>query len=62
MLPEMGPPETTRWEWPFPDRSWEAEVGEFLAAITEGRSPVGDIHDALSTMSVINRIYQDLRL
>src|SRR5438552_10859582 len=40
MLPGMGPPETTRWEYPFADRSWEAETAEFIAAIHEGRRPI----------------------
>ena len=59
MLPQMGPPEITRWEWPFPDKSWDMEVAEFVAAIAEGRRPVGDIEDALVTMSIIDRIYRD---
>ena len=29
MLPQMGPPETTTWEFPFPDRSWDAGVRRF---------------------------------
>jgi predicted dehydrogenase len=59
MLPQMGPPETTRWEWPFPDSSWNMEVAEFVAAIAAGRRPVGDIEDALVTMSIIDRIYRE---
>jgi predicted dehydrogenase len=57
MLPQMGPPETTRWEWPFPDKSWDLEFEEFAAAIAQRRRPVGDIEDAVSTMSVIERAY-----
>jgi predicted dehydrogenase len=59
MLPGMGPPETTRWEFPFPDRSWEAETAEFIAAINEGRRPIGDAAEAVGTMSVIERVYQE---
>jgi predicted dehydrogenase len=59
MLPGMGPPETTRWEYPFPDRSWETEIAEFIAAIREGRRPVGDAAEALGSMSVIERVYQE---
>jgi predicted dehydrogenase len=58
MLPEMGPPETTRWEYPFADRSWDAETAEFIAAIDEGRRPIGDAAEAMATMAVIERIYQ----
>jgi predicted dehydrogenase len=58
MLPGMGPPETTRWEYPFADRSWETETAEFIAAIREGRRPIGDAAEAVSSMSVIERVYQ----
>jgi predicted dehydrogenase len=58
MLPEMGPPETTRWEYPFADRSWETETAEFIAAIHEGRRPIGDSAEAVGSMSVIDRVYQ----
>jgi predicted dehydrogenase len=58
MLPGMGPPETTRWEYPFIDRSWETETAEFIAAINEGRRPIGDAADAVGSMSVIERVYQ----
>lgn len=61
MSPEMGPPETTRWEWPFPDRSWDLEVAEFIDAIAQNRRPNGDIADAVSTMEVIDRVYQEAR-
>jgi predicted dehydrogenase len=57
MLPEMGPPETTRWEYPFADRSWETETAEFIAAIHAGRRPIGDVSDVVSCMSVIERAY-----
>jgi predicted dehydrogenase len=58
MLPGMGPPETTRWEYPFIDRSWETETAEFIAAINEGRRPIGDAADAVGSMSVIECVYQ----
>ena len=58
MLPGMGPPETTRWEYPFADRSWDAETAEFIAAIQESRGPIGDAAEATACMSVIERIYQ----
>jgi predicted dehydrogenase len=59
MLPQMGPPETTRWEWRQPDKSWDLEVQEFAAAIAERRQPIGDINDALSNMSLIERVYRE---
>jgi predicted dehydrogenase len=59
MLPGMGPPETTRWEYPFPDRSWETETAEFIAAVNEGRRPIGDAVEAADTMRVIESVYQE---
>jgi predicted dehydrogenase len=57
MLPEMGPPVTTSWEYPFPDRSWQLEFQEFVSAIQAGRQPVGNIHDALANLEIIERAY-----
>ena len=59
MLPGMGPPETTRWEYPFADRSWDAETAEFIAAIHERRRPIGDAAEAMTSMSTIERVYQE---
>lgn len=57
MLPEMGPPETTIWQYPFPDHSWRRELEELSAAICENRRPVGDIGDALETLRVVDAVY-----
>jgi predicted dehydrogenase len=57
MLPQMGPPETTIWEYPFPDRSFADEFENFVAAV-EGRVPViGDIDDAHANLSIIQAVY-----
>jgi predicted dehydrogenase len=61
MLSGMGPPETTRWEYPFADRSWEAETAEFIEAINERRRPIGDAAEAMTSMSIIERVYQEAR-
>jgi predicted dehydrogenase len=61
MSPRMGPPETTVFEYPFPDCSWDMEMKEFEAAIREGRRPVGDIRDALKNLSVIDILYERRR-
>ncbi len=57
MKPQMGPPETTSWEFPFPDRSWELEFREFLSAISELREPVGSIADGLAALEIVGKIY-----
>lgn len=57
MLPEMGPPETTIYEFPGADTSWQAECDEFIAAIQAQRAPVGNINDALAMLTIIDTIY-----
>lgn len=57
MLPGMGPPETTAWEYPFPDLSWQRDFDEFAAAIAEGRPPIGSIEDALANLRIVDRAY-----
>src|SRR5688572_8925875 len=46
MLPEMGPPETTAWEYPMNDRSWELEFAEFVEDIRLSREPRVGLVDA----------------
>src|ERR1700738_4016247 len=58
MLPGMGPPETTRWGFPFADPSWETEIAEFVAAMHEGRRPIGDAAEAPNSMAVVERVCQ----
>ncbi|MEA2755328.1 MAG: hypothetical protein QOJ54_1617 [Aliidongia sp.] len=58
MLPELGPPETTSWEYPFPDRSWDLELAEFVQAIEQGRAPIGNIEDGLAMLRIVDRIYE----
>jgi predicted dehydrogenase len=61
MLPEMGPPETTSWEYPFPDRSWDIEFADFAAAIAQGRRPCGDIADAVANIAIVGDAYRKYR-
>jgi predicted dehydrogenase len=57
MLPQMGPPETTIWEYPFPDHSFADEFENFVAAV-EGRAPaIGDVDDAHANLSIIQAVY-----
>lgn len=58
MLPAMGPPETTSWEYPFPDTSWDLELQDFLTAIREDRRACGDIEDALANARLIDAMYE----
>lgn len=58
MLPEMGPPETTIWEYPFVDKSWDREFAEFAAAVL-GHVPStgGNIKDAYEVLKIVDRVY-----
>ena len=58
MLPEMGPPETTTWEYPMADDSWSVESAEFLEDIRLHRQPSAGLSDALAALRVVEAIYQ----
>ncbi|HTF72624.1 MAG TPA: Gfo/Idh/MocA family oxidoreductase [Edaphobacter sp.] len=62
MLPAMGPPETTIWEYPMPDDSWTLEFAEFLEDIRLQREPVPGIRDAQAALRVIERVYEEASL
>jgi predicted dehydrogenase len=57
MLPEMGPPETTIWEYPRSDESWALEFTEFLEDIRLGREPSAGLTDARAALSVVDEIH-----
>jgi predicted dehydrogenase len=57
MLPQMGPPETTIWEYPGEDRSWRDEYAHLLACIQAGRQPQGTLEDAHAALEIIQRLY-----
>jgi predicted dehydrogenase len=59
MKPEMGPPETTAWEFPIPDNSWEIEFAEFLEDIRLNRPPRPGIEDAQAALRVVERVYEE---
>jgi predicted dehydrogenase len=59
MLPQMGPPETTTWEFPFPDNSWNLELEEFIHSIEMHRAPVGNILDAKKALDIVKIVYDE---
>lgn len=61
MLPEMGPPETTAWEYPMQDDSWRVETAEFLDDIRLDREPSAGLQDAYRALAVIDRVYRQRR-
>ena len=56
MLPGMGPPETTIWEYPGVDRSWDLEFAEFLEDIRLGREPAAGLEAARAALAVVGTI------
>jgi predicted dehydrogenase len=59
MLPEMGPPETTIWEYPMADNSWYLEFSEFMEDIRLKRKPAASLEDARAALAVVEGIYAE---
>jgi predicted dehydrogenase len=59
MHPEMGPPETTAWEYPSLDNSWESEFAEFLEDIRLRRPRQPGIEDAQAALRVVECVYRE---
>ena len=57
MLPQMGPPETTTWDYPSGDDSWALEMEAFLEDIRQVRTPVPGLKEARATLEVVEKIY-----
>jgi predicted dehydrogenase len=58
MLPEMGPPDTTIWEYPRGDQSWLLEFTEFLQDIQLGREPSAGLRDARAALVIVEDVYR----
>ena len=58
MSPKMGPPETTSWEYPGPDDSWERELAAFAQDIRGGREPAPGIGDAQAALRIVEAVYK----
>jgi predicted dehydrogenase len=59
MLPEMGPPETTSWEYPMGDDSWAVEMAEFFEDIRLDREPAAGLRDAQAALKVVESVYRE---
>jgi predicted dehydrogenase len=57
MRPEMGPPDTTVWEYPGPDESWTSEFADFLDDIALGREPDPGLSAAAAALEIVETIY-----
>lgn len=58
MLPEMGPPDTTVWEYPRGDQSWALEFAEFLEDIRLDRTPAASLADARAALAIAEEVYR----
>ena len=58
MLPQMGPPETTGFEYPAGDTSWELEMQAFAEDIRTGREPDPGLREGIRTLEIVEAIYQ----
>jgi predicted dehydrogenase len=58
MLPQMGPPEATSWEYPDEDKSWTLEFNSFVQAINSGKPLNGDLNDAFEALKIVDKIYK----
>jgi predicted dehydrogenase len=61
MKPEMGPPETTIWEYPGEDNSWRDELEAFSRAIETGAAPMVGLPDAHAALRVVQEVYRSAR-
>lgn len=57
MSAEMGPPETTIWEYPGEDNSWKLEFAAFTDAIETGKPLCGGLEDAYKALEIVGKIY-----
>jgi predicted dehydrogenase len=58
MLPQMGPPETTIWEYPGEDVSWRCELDAFSGFIRRGETPAPGLNEAMSCLRIVEEIYR----
>lgn len=58
MLPRMGPPETTVWEFPGGDPSWAAEFEAFCGFIERREAPRPGPREAAAALRVVEEVYR----
>ena len=58
MLPQMGPPETTLWEYPMADNSWTSEMADFIQDVRLQREPTPGLQDAMAALAIVEQIYR----
>jgi len=58
MQAQMGPPETTIWEYPGEDKSWQSETADFIRSVELGVDRGPTLHDARAVLEVVESIYR----
>ncbi|HEY7156986.1 MAG TPA: Gfo/Idh/MocA family oxidoreductase [Gemmataceae bacterium] len=58
MLPQMGPPQTTIWEYPGEDQSWRMEFDHLCECVANERQPQGTLEDAVAALEVVEQVYR----
>jgi predicted dehydrogenase len=58
MLPEMGPPETTIYEYPRGDESWAIETRAFVDDIQLNREPSPGLNEGIRTLDIVEQVYR----
>jgi predicted dehydrogenase len=61
MLPAMGPPDTTIWEYPGEDLSWKLELATFLQSIETGTLHGPGLRDAHAALDIVEKIYRQTK-
>ncbi len=58
MLPEMGPPEATTWEYPGDDGSWRLEMEAFAEDIRLDRKSGVSLANGIRVLEIVETIYR----
>lgn len=58
MLPHMGPPETSIWEYPMGDNSWQLEFTALLDDIKHQRLASPGLKDAHAALTIVEKVAQ----
>jgi predicted dehydrogenase len=58
MLPQMGPPEITVWDFPAGDGSWALELAAFEEDIRTGRPPSPGLPEGIRILEIVEEIYR----
>ncbi len=58
MLPQMGPPDISTWDYPEADGSWSLELAAFEEDIRSRRIPTPGLQEGIRTLEIVENIYR----